>query len=150
VLGSMNVPAVQFDNGTTDGRGHLYVASNFGQLLVVDYHQSRRVGDLRNVVTEVHAHAYLDDVAPLVGPGASPGSRKWILPAVVGLGVLVLLLLLYRYLPSVRVVSQLPTWDIRRKEADRSRREAFRRRFTTRPRTGPSRPPRPGGPPKKK
>jgi hypothetical protein len=124
VLSSMTVPGVQFDNGTTDGQGHLFVASNFGQLEVVDYHATDRLDAPGDVVTQVKLHSYLDDVAPLVGPGAAPGSRRWIIWAAVGLGALVLFALAIGFAPRLRFVSQLPSWDIRRQEDERRRRQA--------------------------
>lgn len=128
VLSTMTVPGVQFDNGTTDGKGHLYVASNFGQLVVVDYSVSGRIGDTRNTVTTVNLHANLDDVAPLVGPGVAPGSRRWIGWTASALGALLVLALIYRFAPRPRLTSQLPSWDLRRQETEARHRVARRRR----------------------
>lgn len=139
VMSSMSVPGVQFDQDTTDGKGHLYVASNFGQLVVVDYHVSGMLGDTRNVVTELHLKNFLDDVAPLVGPGAaSPAARKAVEYGLIGFGILLVLALLYRYGPTARLTSQLPSWDIRRQELEARRRNA--RRISRRQ----DRPPPPG------
>lgn len=140
VVSSMQVPGTQFDNVTTDGDGHLYGASNFGQLVVVDYHLSGVLGDQRDVVTELHLKNTLDDVAPLVGPGAVlPGVRRWVVVGFVGFGLLLLLALLYRYGPSVHLTSQLPNWDIRRQELEARRRNA--RRITRRQERPPPRGP---------
>jgi len=147
VLSSMVVPSAQFDNGTTDGLGHLYVASNTGELVVVDYHQSMRLGDPRNVVTQLNLHDALDDVAPLIGPGASGTGKSWAKPAEIGLGIIAVVGLLYRFLPSPRAAvrggTRLPEWDLRRKEEERRR-----RRPPPRPGRGapPGRPVRPGAP----
>ena len=126
VLSSRTVPGTQFDNGTTDGQGHLYVASNFGQLVVVDYHATGHVGDTRDVVTTVNLRNSLDDVAPLVGPGAAPGSRRWIAWVAEVLAVLIVLSLIYRFVPRPRLTSQLPSWDLRRRETEARRRSERR------------------------
>jgi hypothetical protein len=141
IVSSMTVPGVQFDNGTTDGRGHLFVASNFGQLVVVDYHVSGVVGDTRNVVTDLHLENNLDDVAPLVGPGAaSPAVSHFVEYGAIGFGILLFLALLYRYGPSAQLTSRLPTWDIRRQELEARRRNArriSRREKESKPPRGP-------------
>ena len=127
VVSSMTVPGVQLDNGTTDGRGHLFVASNYGQIVVVDVRVSGVLGDTRNVVTDVHLENDLDDVAPLVGPGAaSPAVSHFVEYGAVGFGILLALALLYRYAPTARLVSRLPAWDIRRQELEARRRNARR------------------------
>ena len=141
VLSSMSVPGVQFDQGTTDGQGHLFAASNFGQLVVVDDRLSGRLGNPRNQVTMVHLHANLDDIAPLVGPGAATGTgRTWLGPSAALLGALVLVALALGFVPPPGSRPRLPSWDIRRREAER--REAARRRGDERRHAG--RPPGPG------
>ena len=71
---------VQFDQGTTDGRGHLFVADNNGQLLFMDYSDSHLVGAASNFVDLRFLDSCLDDVAPLSGPG----SFDFIAPTIVG------------------------------------------------------------------
>jgi hypothetical protein len=141
VLSSMVVPSAQLDNGTTDGIGHLYVASNTGELVVVDYHQSMRLGDPRNVVTQLTLHNALDDVAPLIGPGAAGTRQTWAEPAAVALGLLAVVAALYRFLPSrgggAGDAARLPEWDLRRQEVERRRQRAVR---------DAGRPARPGAP----
>lgn len=61
-----------FDQGTVDGKGHLFAASNSGNLLFVDYAASGLVGDLGNFTALPFLDSFLDDIAPLVGPGATP------------------------------------------------------------------------------
>jgi hypothetical protein len=147
VVSSMVVPSAQFDNGTTDGLGHLYVASNTGELFVVDYHQALRLGDPRDVVTQLRLHDALDDVAPLIGPGtATTAGRRWVAPSVGALVVVLVLALGYRYVPAPRMSSRLPEWDIRRKEADRRRRRGSGRSGGGGGRRSPGRPARPGAP----
>ena len=62
---------VQFDQGTVDGRGHLFAASNSGHLLFVDYSYTGKVADPKNFKALIGLVPYLDDIAPLVGPGAA-------------------------------------------------------------------------------
>lgn len=71
---------VQFDQGTTDGRGHLFVADNNGQLLFMDYSDSHLVGAATNFVDLRFLDTCLDDVAPLSGPG----SFDFIAPTITG------------------------------------------------------------------
>jgi hypothetical protein len=71
---------VQFDQGTTDGRGHLFVADNNGQLLFMDYSDSHLVGAAGNFVDLRFLDSCLDDVAPLSGPG----SFDFIAPTITG------------------------------------------------------------------
>jgi uncharacterized repeat protein (TIGR01451 family) len=59
-----------FDQGTTDGDGHLYAASNFGDLVFIDYAASGLVGDEGNFVSNQFLAECLDDVAPLSGLGS--------------------------------------------------------------------------------
>ena len=61
-----------FDQGTTDGRGHLFVAHNTGRVVFIDYASTGRVGDEDNVVAVAFLDSNLDDVAPMSGPGAKP------------------------------------------------------------------------------
>jgi hypothetical protein len=61
-----------FDQGAVDGKGHAFVASNDGDLLFVDYSASGLIGALSNFSSIQFLAAALDDVAPLVGPGAPP------------------------------------------------------------------------------
>lgn len=66
---------VQFDQGTVDGKGHLFVASNTGSIMTfLDYRSSRLVGDGSNFLDQTSSGfpANLDDVAPLSGRGSRP------------------------------------------------------------------------------
>jgi len=63
---------VQFDQGTVDGKRHAFVASNFGNLLFMDYSNTGLVGDASNFVALPFLDTNLDDVAPLSGSGAPP------------------------------------------------------------------------------
>lgn len=63
--------AVQFDQGTIDGQGHIYAASNNGHLVFVDYSLTKRIGDPKNFKAVQFLSEQLDDIAPIVGPGAA-------------------------------------------------------------------------------
>jgi PKD repeat protein len=66
------VLGAEFDQGTTDGHGHVFVASNNGYVYFMDMTESRLVGDARNYAALKYVDDCLDDVAPLSGPGAPP------------------------------------------------------------------------------
>lgn len=60
----------RLDQGTVDGMGHLFVASNTGHLVFVDYaaNPDKKIND--NVLVHVQwIDNYLDDLAPLSGAG---------------------------------------------------------------------------------
>jgi len=119
-VSELTVPDVQIDQGTTDGHGHLFAASNYGQLVVVDYHLSGQLQSPQNRVTVLHLRNDLDDIAPLVGPGAAAaGGRQWLGTAAALLGVLFVAGLAGLGWPALRARSRLPSWDIRRREAER-------------------------------
>ena len=69
-----NFLGLRFDQGTVDGRGHLFAADNGGKLVFVDYSATRRIGDERNRVETRFLDPGLDDLAPLTGPGARPAA----------------------------------------------------------------------------
>ena len=70
VVSDRAFPNLGFDQGTVDGSGHAFVASNNGYLLFIDYYASQKIGDPSNVVTTPYLDSCLDDVAPLSGLGA--------------------------------------------------------------------------------
>ena len=74
VSSQRNVLGLRFDQGTVDGRGHLFAADNGGKLVFVDYSATRRIGDDRNRVETRFLDPALDDLAPLTGPGAKPAA----------------------------------------------------------------------------
>jgi hypothetical protein len=63
--------AVVLDQGTVDGHGYVFVASNNGQIVFVDYTGSKKVGAKGNKVVVQFVETNLDDVAPLSGVGAA-------------------------------------------------------------------------------
>ena len=61
---------VYLDQGTTDGYGHLFVASNTGHMIFVDYAANPKKLINDNVLIHVQwIDNYLDDLAPLSGVG---------------------------------------------------------------------------------
>jgi hypothetical protein len=81
-----------FDQGTSDGKGHLYIASNSGDLLFLDISTSMNVAAPDFSSTQFLASS-LDDVAPLSGGGSQTvpdtGSTALLLfLSVLGLGAL--------------------------------------------------------------
>lgn len=68
VLSSITTPG-QFDQSAVDGKGHLFVASNSGDLLFVDYKSSGLIGDGGNFSAKPFLASFLDDIAPLSGLG---------------------------------------------------------------------------------
>ena len=71
ILSDIAFSGQSFDQGTVDGNGHLFAASNTGHLTFIDYSASGVIGTgFRN--TQFLA-SYLDDIAPLVGSGSTGG-----------------------------------------------------------------------------
>ncbi len=63
---------VTFDQGTVDGKGDIFAATNNGFLVFMDYSGSGLVGSGSNFVASPFLASALDDVAPLAGPGTNP------------------------------------------------------------------------------
>jgi hypothetical protein len=59
------------DQGTADGVGHLFIASNTGYMLFIDMTLSRRVGNA-DFVDALFLDSFIDDIAPDCGLGAPP------------------------------------------------------------------------------
>jgi hypothetical protein len=94
IASQRNVLGMRFDQGTVDGRGHLFAADNGGNLVFVDYSATRKVGDTRNRVETRFLDPFLDDLAPLTGPGARPpakGKSRTLLFVLVGVALVVVL-----------------------------------------------------------
>ncbi|HET9731326.1 MAG TPA: hypothetical protein VFP54_01515 [Acidimicrobiales bacterium] len=119
ILSEATVPATPIDQGAVDGHGHALLACNCGSVVYVDYSASHRIGDVTNTVSARHLVDNLDDVAPLVGPGAQPAptlARWWravggsslVLAALIGIGFLVIA---WRRRSAI---GRLPRWDLRR------------------------------------
>jgi hypothetical protein len=59
-----------FDQGSVDGLGHIFIANNGGNMAFIDIANSKKVGAADFMATPFVAGA-LDDIAPLVGPGST-------------------------------------------------------------------------------
>ncbi len=71
VVGDLVFPVQEFDQGTVDSRGHIFVADNGGTMGFVDYSASGQLTNTSTFATNIFLESYLDDVAPvgLVGAG---------------------------------------------------------------------------------
>jgi hypothetical protein len=66
------VAGQDFDQGTVDGKGHLFVASNNGNFFFMDYSGTGSIATAGNYQASSFLANYLDDVAPLSGAGSAP------------------------------------------------------------------------------
>ncbi len=55
-------PLTQFDQDTIDGLGHLWAASNDGNLVFIDYSKTRKIAAPTNYVSIQHLDTNLDDI----------------------------------------------------------------------------------------
>lgn len=62
---------MHFDQGTVDGKGHIFVADNLGYLVFVDVTKTKRVPDPATHIGLQWISDFLDDVAPLIGYGST-------------------------------------------------------------------------------
>jgi hypothetical protein len=89
IVRNLEFAGLGFDQGTVDGHGHLFVASNEGHLFFMDYSSD-------GLISNAHFHAtpflanFLDDIAPLSGLGSQEPPAGVPLPgvAVAGLALL--------------------------------------------------------------
>ena len=116
-----------FDQAAVTGRGQVLIASNSGSLVLIDYSRTGHVGDVANTVVDAYLARNLDDVAPLIGPGARPVATSAQLRDLVGAGALATsaLAIIALVLSTQRrrrkeqaqrpKNRQLPRWDRRRR-----------------------------------
>lgn len=65
------------DQGTADGKGHLFVASNSGHLVFIDYTSNPYKLINNNILLHVQwIDNYLDDIAPIAGAGSNRTSAS--------------------------------------------------------------------------
>jgi hypothetical protein len=60
-------PAFELDQATVDGRGHLWAASNDGNIVFIDYSHTRKVANPANYRFLQYLENHLDDLALLCG-----------------------------------------------------------------------------------
>ncbi len=80
-LATKSFPGANFDQGTVDGQGHLFIASN-PNLFFLDYSSDGKIDTATHFNALSFVRNSLDDVAPLVGEGSTdpcmnaPGSPE--------------------------------------------------------------------------
>jgi outer membrane protein OmpA-like peptidoglycan-associated protein len=74
IVSDLTVSGQPLDQGSVDGQGHLFAACNCGSMVFIDYSISKKVADASNFSATVPLIPLLDDIAPMVGPGAAPPS----------------------------------------------------------------------------
>src|SRR5262245_5985069 len=67
---------LQLDQGTSDGNGHLFIASNTGHMLFIDLTASGLVGSPLNFVAAPFLDDSIDDIAPDCGLGSPPSCPR--------------------------------------------------------------------------
>ena len=70
LLYSKSFPGTGFDQGTVDGKGHLFIAAN-PNLFFLDYSSDGIIDTATHFNTRVFVKNFMDDVAPLVGEGST-------------------------------------------------------------------------------
>jgi PEP-CTERM motif len=84
----------EFDQSAVDGNGHLFVASNDGNLVGIDYDTAtgHLINGAGSTLAEKFLAGSLDDIAPLSGAGApsvpEPGSLAMLATSLFGFGLL--------------------------------------------------------------
>jgi uncharacterized repeat protein (TIGR01451 family) len=71
IIGDLAFAVSEFDQGTVDGRGHIFAADNGGYMIFIDYSGSGYLTNATTFTTLRYLDSFLDDVAPvgLVGSG---------------------------------------------------------------------------------
>ena len=73
-ISGTNLASNEFDQGAVDGFGHVFLSWNGGGVYFEDYSSSGTIGgggNFQYFSTDGGALHYMDDVAPIIGPGAS-------------------------------------------------------------------------------
>jgi hypothetical protein len=83
----LTVPGDTFDQASEDGKGHLFVASNSGNLLFVDYDATGLIGAASDFTSNPFLIGSLDDIAPLSSVGAPPSVPEPASLALLGTGL---------------------------------------------------------------
>lgn len=90
ILGDLTVSGMNFDQGTVDGAGHLYWASNTGHLQFIDYSATGLVDSALNFYDNQFLMGALDDIAPLVGEGSTTPMPEPPMLLLMGIGLLLM------------------------------------------------------------
>lgn len=72
IISTRTVSGDTFDQASEDGKGHLFVASNNGNLFFEDYDTTGLIGSLSDFTSNQFLAGALDDIAPLSGSGSRP------------------------------------------------------------------------------
>ena len=117
VVSETTLSITRVDQGAVDGHGRLFAASNGGDLALIDYSATKRVGSLADRISTSFLAANLDDVAPLIGAGAAPTptlAQWWQAGGVLGFVLAGLVALTWGVMAAVRWQRQRrPRWDRR-------------------------------------
>ena len=70
IIGNITQSGAQFDQAAEDGKGHLFAADNNGNLEFIDYDATGNIGVGTNFKSFQFLANFLDDIAPLSGPGS--------------------------------------------------------------------------------